>query len=258
LIIIIYSSYLYAEFSAAGQVYFDFGENSSDVNYLIYDNMAAGVRIKYPSSWNMLEQLGNISGNNILVDFYHTGINGTIGYSENANVIVSSLDMIEYVNDNSTTYTNGNNITQPSPLLSNTTNSSNTVQLATISSSSSPQPITPTSNGGPSSNAGEASSQDNDDKMERKQLNELNNSTITDLMETLSNFTLQESVPTIISGLPAHKITYTVAGNQSEVKQTQVWTFKDNKWFVVSYSAEPSAYFNPRTAQNILDSLLIR
>jgi hypothetical protein len=254
----IYSSYLNEEFSAAGQVYFDFGENSSDVNYLIYDNMAAGVRIKYPSSWNMLEQLGNISGNNILVDFYHTGINGTIGYSENANVIVSSLDMIEYVNDNSTTYTNGNNITQPSPLLSNTTNSSNTVQLATISSSSSPQPITPTSNGGPSSNAGEASSQDNDDKMERKQLNELNNSTITDLMETLSNFTLQESVPTIISGLPAHKITYTVAGNQSEVKQTQVWTFKDNKWFVVSYSAEPSAYFNPRTAQNILDSLLIR
>ena len=27
---------------------------------------------------------------------------------------------------------------------------------------------------------------------------------------------------------------------------------------MVSYSAEPSAYFNPRTAQNILDSVLLR
>lgn len=183
----LYALDLYDEFSAAGQVFFDFDENSSNVNYLIYDDMGSGVRIKYPSSWNMLEQLGNISGNNILVDLYHTGINGTLGYSENANVVLSSSDRVE-----------------------------------------------------------------------RESLNEFTNSTIRDLAETLSNFTLEESDSTIISGLPAHKITYTIAGNQSEVKQTQVWTFKDNKWFVVSYSAEPSAYFNPRTAQNILDSLLIR
>ena len=58
--------------------------------------------------------------------------------------------------------------------------------------------------------------------------------------------------------MPAHQITYTLSGNQFEAKQTQAWTSKDDKWFVVSYSAEPSAYFNPRTAQNILDSVLLR
>ncbi|HET6730832.1 MAG TPA: DcrB-related protein [Nitrososphaeraceae archaeon] len=175
------------EFSAVAVVFFDFDDNSSIVNYLVYDDMGSGVRIKYPSNWNMLDKLGNISGNNILVDFYHTGINNTLGYSENANVIVTSIDA-----------------------------------------------------------------------MQGKSLDEFTNSTITNLMDTLSNFTLQESASMVISGLPAHKITYTVAGNQSEVKQTQVWTLKDNRIFVVSYSAEPSAYFNPRTSQNILDSLLIR
>ena len=69
---------------------------------------------------------------------------------------------------------------------------------------------------------------------------------------------LSKSDDIIISGLPAHEITYTLSGNQFEAKQTQAWTSKDDKWFVVSYSAEPSAYFNPRTAQNILDSVLLR
>jgi hypothetical protein len=35
--------------------------------------MTAGVRIKYPSNWNTLENLGNVSGNNIVADFYLTG-----------------------------------------------------------------------------------------------------------------------------------------------------------------------------------------
>jgi hypothetical protein len=51
---------------------------------------------------------------------------------------------------------------------------------------------------------------------------------------------------------------YTISGNQSEVQQTQAWTSKDDKWFVFSYSAEPSVYFNPRTAQNILDKITER
>jgi hypothetical protein len=178
---------LYEGFVAVGQVFFDFEENSSNINYLVYDDTSSGVRIKYPSNWNVLEQLGNISGNNILVDFYHTGINRSLGYSENANIIVSD-----------------------------------------------PQNTAPES------------------------LDKFTNSTIRILSRNLNDYTLQESLPTIVSGLPAHKITYTVAGNQSEIKQTQAWTVKDNKWIVVSYSAEPSAYFNARTAQNILDSLLIR
>ncbi|MGI0043052.1 MAG: hypothetical protein ACRD47_05010 [Nitrososphaeraceae archaeon] len=61
--------YLAQQFSAAGQVYFDFGGNSSEVDYLTYENMTAGIRVKYPSNWNVLENLGNISGNNIIADF---------------------------------------------------------------------------------------------------------------------------------------------------------------------------------------------
>ena len=178
---------LYEGFVAVGQVFFDFEENSSEINYLVFGDTSSGVRIKYPSNWDVLEQLGNISGNNILADFYHTGINGSFGYSENANIIVSDPH-----------------------------------------------------------------------KMAPESLDKFTNSTIRILSRNLNNFTLQESLPTIVSGLPAHKITYTVAGNQSEIRQTQAWTVKDNKWIVVSYSAEPSAYFSARTAQNILDSLLIR
>jgi hypothetical protein len=80
---------LYDGYVASGQVFFDFEENSSNINYLVFDDTSSGVRIKYPSNWNVLERLGNISGNNILVDFYHTGINGSLGYSENANIVVS-------------------------------------------------------------------------------------------------------------------------------------------------------------------------
>ena len=94
--------------------------------------------------------------------------------------------------------------------------------------------------------------------MELDSLDKFTNSTVLTLARNLNNFTLQEAISTIVSGLTAYKITYTIDGNQSEVKQTQAWTVKDNKWIVVSYSAEPSAYFNPRTAQNIIDSLLIR
>lgn len=207
------------EFLVAGQVYFDFGKNSNNNStYLIYDNMTAGVRIKYPSSWNVLEQLGNISGNSILVDFYNAGINGTIGYSENANVVVS----------------------RPGGY------SVNPMEKFEIPDSRAIQPTT----------INPALSTDAPISVE--QLNEFTNATVKTLSKTLNNFTLIESDSTIISGLPAHKITYTIAGNQSVIQQTQAWTSKDDKWFVFSYSAEPSAYFNPRTAQNILESLLIR
>lgn len=187
LFVILNSLEIYGGFVAIGQVFFDFEENSSNINYIIFEDTSSGVRIKYPSNWNVLEQLGNISGNNILVDFYHTGINGTLGYAENANIVVSSPH-----------------------------------------------------------------------NMEPDSLDKFTNSTVLTLARNLNNFTLQEAISTIVSGLPAYKITYTIDGNQSEVKQTQAWTVKDNKWIVVSYSAEPSAYFNPRTAQNIIDSLLIR
>jgi hypothetical protein len=218
LIILMYIPELQNQLSVVGQVYFDFGENSNNSAYLIYDNMSSGIRIKYPSGWNVLEQLGNISGSSILVDFYRTGINGTIGYSENANVAVSSPG--------------GYSVR---PLEKSEISVSRAIQPTTLNPAASASATIP-----------------------MELLNEFTNTTVRILSETLSKFTLLESDSAIISGLPAHKITYTIAGNLSEAKQTQAWTSKDDKWFVVSYSAEPSAYFNPRTAQNIMDSLVLR
>lgn len=132
---------------AVGQVFIDFEENSSSRNYLVFDDANSGVRIKYPSNWDALERLGNILGNNKLVDFYHTDIDGSLGYSENAYFIV--LDLL----------------------------------------SMDPEPF---------------------DKFTK--------STIQIVANNLNNFTLQESILTVVSGVPAHKITYTLAGNQSEIK----------------------------------------
>jgi hypothetical protein len=57
--------------------------------------MTSGIRVKYTSNWATLENLGNISGNSIMADFYNTGVNATRGYSENANVVV--LNQSEYL-----------------------------------------------------------------------------------------------------------------------------------------------------------------
>jgi hypothetical protein len=77
LILMVYWPQLDEKLSVKSKIFFDLGVNSFNLTYLIYDDLAAGIRIKYPSGWNVLEQLGNVSGNSILVDFYHTGTNGT-------------------------------------------------------------------------------------------------------------------------------------------------------------------------------------
>lgn len=88
-------SELHDGYVAIGQVIFHFEENSSNINYSVFDDTSSGVRVKYTSNRNILEQLGNVSGNIILVDFYHIGINGSLGYSENANIIVSDPKKID-------------------------------------------------------------------------------------------------------------------------------------------------------------------
>ena len=182
--------------------------------------MTAGIRVKYPSGWNVLENLGNISGNSILVDFYNAGINGTIGYSENANVVV--LDQSEYLKSIMKKY------------------------LDTSAGSFAIQPTRPIVS------AVDAS------KSTKFLINETLNSTIAHLRQTFGNVTLLQSIPTVISGLPGYQITYLITNNLSDIKQTQAWTFKDNKWYVVTYSAQPSAYYNSATAINIISSLVLR
>jgi hypothetical protein len=212
--------YLAHQFSVAGQVYFDFGGNSSEVNYMTYENMTAGIRVKYPSNWNVLENLGNISGNNIIADFYLTGIKGMHSYSENANVVV--LNQSKYLDNIMKKY------------------------LDTNVGSFAIQPTKPVAS------AADAS------KSTKFLINETLNSTIAHLRQTFGNVTLLQSVPTVISGLPGYQITYLITDDLSDIKQTQAWTFKDNKWYVVTYSAQPSAYYSPATSINIISSLVLR
>lgn len=218
ILVTMYASERNEVFLVNGQVFFDFDDNSSIVNYLVYDDFDSAVRVKYPSNWNVLNHLGNMSGNSILVDFYYTGINKGTGYTENANIVVTNQDEypISSVEESET-----------SPI---------------------PRGIQPTVLTPPTP----------EEAFDPELLDRFTNITIANLGDTLTNFTLLESNSTIISGIPAHKITYTAAGNQSKVKQLQAWTIKDDNWFVVTYSAEPSAFFNSRTAKNMLNSFLIR
>ena len=57
--------------------------------------MNEGIRVRDPSNWSPLENLENVSGNSILVDFYNAGFNGTIGYSETE---CCSTNQSEFVN----------------------------------------------------------------------------------------------------------------------------------------------------------------
>jgi hypothetical protein len=204
------------QFLAIAQIYFEFGENTSDANYRTYENSTAGVQIRYPSNWNVLENIGNVSGNYILADFYLTGITGTSGYAENANIIV--LNQSEYVARLTEEYLDtsaGSFAIQPTKVITDVSN------------------------------------------FTRYLINESLDPTIANLKDTLGNVTLLQSIPTVISGSPGHEITYLISNNQSHVKQTQAWTIKDGKWFVVTYSAQPPAYYSPATAINIISSLTL-
>ena len=211
------SRYLTQQFLAYSQVYFDFG-NTSGVSYETYENMTAGIRVKYPSNWATLENLGNISGNNIIADFYNTGINATRGYSENANVVV--LNQSEYLESLMKKY---------------------------LTAGSGPFAIQPT-----------RPVIEDASKTAKFLVDETLNSTIDHLRQTFGNATLLQSIPTVISGLPGYQITYLITDNQTDIKQTQAWTFKDNKWYVITYSAQPTAYYSSVTAVNIINSFVLR
>jgi hypothetical protein len=221
LLMVMINSYpsLAQQFLAAGQIYFDFNGNSSEVNYRTYENKTAGIRIKYPSNWNTLENMGNVLGNYILADFYLTGIKGTDAYSENANVVVSNQSeylaslMKKYLDTSASSFA-----IQPTRSIASTADAS---------------------------------------KFTKYLINETLDSTVTNLRQTFDNVTLLQSISTVISGLPGYEITYLISNSQFDIKQTQAWTFKDNIWYVVTYSAEPSTYYSSSTAINIINSLVL-
>ena len=181
--------------------------------------MTAGIRVKYPSNWATLEDLGNISRNSIMADFYNSGINDAQGYAENVNIVV--LNQSEYLDS---------------------------IMKKFVDARSGSFAIQPTR---PIATAADAS------KTAKFLIDETSNSTIAHLMQTFGNVTLLQSIDTVISGLPGYQITYLITDNQTDIKQTQAWTFKGNKWYVITYSAQPSAYYRSAAAINIISSIVL-
>ena len=77
------------------------------------------------------------------------------------------------------------------------------------------------------------------------------------LAHQFSNFTLDQINRTTLSANPANQIIYTLNDGQTSVKQMQVWTLKDSKDYILTYSAAPSSQFDISTAKKIFDSFVI-
>lgn len=77
------------------------------------------------------------------------------------------------------------------------------------------------------------------------------------LAHQFNNFTLDQVNKTTLSGSPASQIIYTLNDGQTSVKQMQVWTLKDGKDYILTYSAAPSSQFEISTAKKIFDSFEI-
>jgi hypothetical protein len=77
------------------------------------------------------------------------------------------------------------------------------------------------------------------------------------LAHQFSNFTLDQINRTTLSANPANQIIYTLNDGQTSVKQMQVWTLKDGKDYILTYSAAPSRQFDISTAKKIFDSFVI-
>ncbi len=75
----------------------------------------------------------------------------------------------------------------------------------------------------------------------------------------LTNPRINQSHPTKLAKLPAHEVIYTGKQEQFNVKRMAVWTVKDNKAYIVTYTAEESQYDAfLETAQAMMNSLEIR
>jgi hypothetical protein len=65
---------------------------------------------------------------------------------------------------------------------------------------------------------------------------------ISDLTLSGTNFDLKESAPTILAGIPAYKIVFSETLQQVPIQVMQVWAIKDNKAYVLTFTAEAPKY----------------
>ena len=65
---------------------------------------------------------------------------------------------------------------------------------------------------------------------------------ISDLTQAATNFDLKESTPTVLAGIPAYKIVYSESLQQVPLQVMQVWAIKDNKAYILTFTAELPKY----------------
>ncbi len=64
---------------------------SHDQDINIYNNQKYGIIIKYPHSWNSVENVGNISNHSIVVNLYTYGFSNISAYTQNVNLVIGQL-----------------------------------------------------------------------------------------------------------------------------------------------------------------------
>lgn len=85
------------------------------------------------------------------------------------------------------------------------------------------------------------------------------NSRVNEITQFLKNPKIHESDSATLANLPAHEVIYTGKQEQFNIKMMAVWTVKNSKAYIVTYTAEESQYDAfLKTAQAMMNSLEIR
>lgn len=90
-------------------------------------------------------------------------------------------------------------------------------------------------------------------------LAEYTNSKVNEITQFLTNAKIHESHSNTLANYPGHAVVYTGKQEQYSVKRMAVWTLKNNKAYIITYTAEESQYDEfLNTAQAMINSLKIR
>ena len=65
---------------------------------------------------------------------------------------------------------------------------------------------------------------------------------IASLATSAPGFFLEQSTPTILTGISAYKIVFRQTEGQLPLKTMEVWMIKDNKAYIIEYGAEVAKY----------------
>ena len=89
-------------------------------------------------------------------------------------------------------------------------------------------------------------------------LDEYTELSVQQLEQSVTDLNILDSSPFTLTDIPGHKVVYTGKQGQYDLKWMQVWTVKNDKAYVISYTAETDTYSAfLGTAQEMIDSFEI-